>query len=51
MRTLGDRTDDSAVVMASRMRRAVKMLRRIVRNQRDRELAELGYRDVGGEAG
>lgn len=50
MRTLGDHAGDPVEVRDSRRRAAVRKLLRFVRLQRERELIELGYLDLG-EAG
>ncbi len=47
--TLGAQLDLPAMVRASRRRAMVRGFLRVARNQRDREVAELGYLDIGGE--
>lgn len=51
--TLGDLRDAAALeppeVRASRRRAIVLRMQRLTRCQRDRELLDLGYRDLGGE--
>jgi len=47
---LGDRPDEPAEVRESRRRAMKRRFLRIARNQRDRQVAELGYCDLG-EAG
>lgn len=49
MRFLGDRTDEPEDVKASRRRAVVRKMLRIVRQQRQREVFELGLIDLGGE--
>ena len=42
---------EPAEVRASRRRAVVRRMQRLAIRQRERDRAELGYRDVGGESG